>query len=146
MALLHSDNLYLRGITPFIAIDWQIERKKSLYYSVLHQCSNGKFTPDPSGYDYSPVTRFLVKVVEEALIDVEVYRDRYTKFTQLSETALAVLKSFKASPERKLKVSELEEAILLPRRTIQYALKTLAEKGFLQRLGSGASTRYKLIF
>ena len=85
-------------------------------------------------------------MVEEALIDVEVYRDRYTKFTKLSETAHAVLKSFKASPERKLKVSELEETTSLPRRTIQYALKTLTEKGFLQRLGSGAGSHYQLIF
>jgi Fic family protein len=146
LALLHSDNHHLQGITPFIAIDRQIERKKPLYYSVLHQCSNGKFTPDPSGYDYLPITRFLVKVVEEALLDVEVYRDRYTKFTKLSETALTVLKSFKASPEKKLQVSELEETTSLPRRTIQYALKTLAEKGFLQRLGSGAGSCYQLIF
>ena len=85
-----------------MAIALQIERKKALYYSVLHQCSKGKFTLDPSGYDYLPITHFLVKVVEEA-----------------------------AS---------------LPRRTIQYALKTLTEKGFLQRLGSGAGIRYQLIF
>jgi Fic family protein len=146
LALLHSDNPYLRDITPFIAIDRQIERKKSFYYSVLYQCSKGKFNPDPSGYDYLPITRFLVKVVEEALRDVDVYRDKYTKFTKLSETAYTVLKSFKASPESKLRVSELVEAISLPRRTIQYALKTLTEKGFLQRLGSGAGSRYQLIF
>ena len=146
LALLHSDSPYLRGITPFIAIDRQIERKKSLYYSVLYQCSKGKFNPDPSAYDFFPITRFLVKVVEEALLDIELYRNRYTKFNKLSETAHTVLKSFKARPEKKLKVSELEEATSLPRRTIQYALKTLTENGFLQRLGSGAGSRYQLIF
>jgi len=146
LALLHSDDVYLRGITPLIAIDRQIERKKSLYYTVLHQCSNGNFSPDPTGYDYLPIVRFLIRVVDEALIDVEVYRTRYANFTNLSESALIVLKSFKASPERRLKVSELEEVTSLARRTIQYALKKLTEKGFLQRLGSGAGSRYQLIF
>lgn len=50
---------------------------------------------------------------------------------------LVVLKIFKANPER---------TTILPRRTIQYALKKLTEKGFLQRLRNGAGSRYQLIF
>ena len=79
-------------------------------------------------------------------MDVTFYRTRYENFINLSESALTVLKSFKASPERRLKVIELEETTSLPRRTIQYNLKNLTEKGFLQRLGSGAGSRYQLIF
>lgn len=146
LALLHADDFYVRSIIPFIAIDRQIERKRSLYYTVLHQCSNGKFFPDPTKYDYLPIVRFFIKVIDEALADVDVYRDRYASFISLSESALKVLKSFKASPERRLKVAELEETTVLPRRTIQYALKKLTEKGFLQRLGNGAGSRYQLIF
>ncbi len=146
LALLHSDNLSLRSITPLIAIDRQIEKKRALYYTVLHQCSNGNFASDSTKYDYFPIVRFLTKVVDEALIDIEVYRTRYANFTNLSESALVVLKNFKASPERRLKVAELEKASSLPRRTIQYTLKTLTQKGFLQRLGGGAGSRYQLIF
>jgi Fic family protein len=146
LILLNSDDRYLPNIASYIAIDRQIEKKKSLYYTVLHQCSNGNFSPDPSEYDYLPFVRFLIRVVDEALTDVEIYRTQYENFTKLSESALVVLKSFKASPEKRLKVAVLEEATSLPRRTIQYTLKKLVEKGFLQRLGSGAGSRYQLIF
>ncbi len=104
------------------------------------------FLPDPSGYDYFSIVRFLIKVVEEALIDVSFYRTRYENFAKLSESALTVLKCFKASPERRLKVAELEEATSLPRRTIQYSLKNLNDNGFLKHLGSGAGSLYQLRF
>ena len=48
--------------------------------------------------------------------------------------------------ERRLKVSEAEEITGRPRRTVQYALRTLVSKGFLQRLGMGAGSRYQLVF
>jgi Fic family protein len=146
LTLLHSDDPHLRAISHLISIDRQIEKKKSQYYTVLHQCSDGNFNPNPSAYDYLPIVRFLLKVIDEALKDVLFYRTRYENFTKLSESAVIVLKCFKSSPERRLKVIELEEYTLLPRRTIQYNLKNLTEKGFLQRLGSGAGSRYQLIF
>jgi Fic family protein len=146
LALMHSDDPALQGLSPLISIDRQIEKKKTQYYTVLHQCSNGNFSSDPSAYDYFPIVRFLIRVVDEALMDVTFYRTRYENFINLSESALIVLKSFKASPERRLKVIELEDTTSLPRRTIQYNLKNLTEKGFLQRLGSGAGSRYQLIF
>lgn len=34
----------------------------------------------------------------------------------------------------------------LPRRTVQYALKTLSGRKFLQLLGKGAASRYQLVF
>ena len=41
---------------------------------------------------------------------------------------------------------ELEKDIKLPRRTIQYSLNLLTKKGFLQKTGKGAGSRYQLIF
>lgn len=43
LPLLQSEDKYLSGITPFIAIDRHIEQNCSLYYTVLNQCSGGKF-------------------------------------------------------------------------------------------------------
>ena len=51
-----------------------------------------------------------------------------------------------ANPERGLKVADIVEGTGLPRRTIQYALNTLARQGFLQLLGRGAGSRYQLLF
>lgn len=65
---------------------------------------------------------------------------------KLSESALLILNSFKSRPEKRLKVAELELLTNLPRRTIQYSVKTLHEQNFLQRMGQGAGVRYQLIF
>ena len=101
MILLQSGDKYLREIASYIAIDRKIEQNKTRYYTVLHQCSDGRFT---------------------------------------------VLECFKSNPEIKLKVADIEKTTALPRRTIQFALKSLAEKTFLNRLGKGAGSRYQLVF
>lgn len=88
----------------------------------------------------------FLNTLEGALEDVERYRQRYTMLQTLSETASAVLQSFKSRPEQRLRADEIVEATDLPRRTIQYALKTLTDQGFLQRWGQGAGVRYQLIF
>jgi Fic family protein len=56
------------------------------------------------------------------------------------------LDCFKSSPEKRLKVSDIEKDTGMPRRTAQYALQTLFKKAFIQKLGQGAGTRYQLIF
>ena len=146
LALLQCDDKYLRETVPYLAIDRQIEKNKALYYKVLHQASNGQFHQDPTLYQYAALVRFFIKILAAALADVNIYRTRYANLQKLSATARNILHCFKASPEKLLQVAELEKKTALPRRTIQYALKTLAEKGFLHRLGHGAGSRYQLIF
>jgi len=146
LALLQSDDKYLQETMPYLAVDRQIEKNKTLYYKVLHQAANGQFHQDPGRYQYGGLVRFFMKILEAALTDVALYRIRYANLQKLSVTARNVLHCFKASPEKFLQVAELERQTALPRRTIQYALKTLAEKGFLNRLGSGAGSRYQLTF
>jgi Fic family protein len=146
LALLQTDDKYLKRITPYIAIDRHIEQNRSLYYTTLHQSSEGKFHDDPRKYQIEPLAWFFIKILRSSLFDVAVYRDRYALLQKLSESALAVLNCFKSSPERRLKVSDIEKEIALPRRTIQYALQTLTRDAFIQKLGQKAATRYQLIF
>ena len=146
LALLQTDDKYLKEITSYIAIDRHIEQNRSLYYTTLHRSSEGKFHKDPRKYQIEPLAWFFVKVLRSSLIDISVYRDRYALMQKLSESALAVLNCFKSSPEKRLKVSDIQKEIALPRRTIQYALQTLAKNAFIQKLGQKAGTRYQLIF
>jgi len=146
LALLQSDDKYLKEITPYIAIDRQIEQNRSLYYTTLHQCSEGKFHDDPQKYDIEPLAWFFIKILRASLADIEIYRSRYDRLQKLSESALAVLNCFKSSPEKRLKVSDIEKDTGLPRRTIQYSLQTLTRMEFIQKLGQKAGTRYQLIF
>lgn len=146
LALLQSDDPYLAQVVPFIAIDRHIEQHRAKYYSVLHQCSQGRYRPDAREYDYEPLAQFFLKMIEAALADINVYRQRYRALQQLSESAQKVLACFKAAPETRLQAADVVTATGLPRRTAQYALKGLAENGFLQRLGQGAGARYQLVF
>lgn len=146
LCFLQSDDKYYRQIMPFVAIDRHIEQNRNLYYTVLQQCSQGRFQPDPTLYHLEPLVWFFIKVLKNSLTDIDVYRVRYSNFQKLSESALSVLNSFKSSPEKRLKVSEVTNITGLARRTVQYALNTLIKKQFLQRLGQGAGTRYQLVF
>lgn len=146
LTLLQSDDKYIKEITPYIAIDRHIEQNRSLYYSTLHQCSEGKFHDDPQKYKIEPLAWFFIKILRSSLADIEVYRNRYAELQKLSESALAVLYCFKSSPEKRLKVSDIEKDTGIARRTVQYSLQTLTKKEFIQKLGQKAGTRYQLIF
>ena len=146
LILLQSGDKYLEEIASYIAIDRKIEQNKSQYYSVLHQCSDGKFKADSKLYKFDILVLFFLKLFEAAMADIDSYREKYENLQLLSESAVKVLECFKSNPERKLKVADIEKTAELPRRTIQFALKTLTEKAFLQRLGKGAGSRYQLVF
>lgn len=146
LALFQSDDKYLSGITPYIAFDRHVEQNRPLYYTVLHKCSGGKFQADPTQYKFEPLAWFFIKTMESALADVEFYRKKYASLQKLSVSALAVLNCFRSSPEKRLKVADIVEETGIARRTVQYALKILAGRHFLQSLGRGAGSRYQLVF
>ena len=146
LTLLQSDDKYIKEITPYIAIDRHIEQNRSLYYTTLHQCSEGKFHDDPQKYNIEPLAWFFIRILRSSLSDIKVYRNRYARLQKLSESAAAVLSCFKSSPEKRLKVAEIVDHTGLPRRTVQYALQTLSKNAFIQKLGQGAGTRYQLVF
>ena len=146
LSLLQADDDYLAGVTPTLALDRHIEQNKQQYYTVLHQASNGMYQTDPAKYHYEPLAWFFVKIVRGSLDDIEIVRRQYARLRRLSETASVVLQGFKSRPEQRLRVNEIVAATALPRRTVQYALKTLTDQGFLQRLGQGAGVRYQMVF
>ena len=146
LALLQSEDEYLRELSRYVAIDRHIEQNRSLYYTTLHQCSQGKFHADPQNYKLEHLAWFFIKILRFSLSDIEVYHNRFAQLQMLSEAATAVLNCFKSSPEKRLKVAEIVNDIRLPRRTVQYALQTLTKKAFVQKLGQGAGTRYRLVF
>ncbi len=146
LALFHSGDKYLTSITPYIAIDRHIEQNHTLYYSILHQCSEGKFKADHTQYKLEPLAWFFINILESSLADIEIYRKRYNNLQKLSESASTVLNCFRSSPEKRLKVGDIVEKTGLPRRTVQYALKTLTKQDLLQILGRGAGSRYQLVF
>ena len=146
LALLQSDDRHLSNIARYIAVDRHIEQNRALYYSVLHQCANGKFKADSSNYKLEPLVWFFIKIIKSALNDIPVYINRYKDFQALSESAVQVLNCFKDHPEKRLQIAKIVSQVDLPRRTIQYSLKKLCDQQFIQRLGKGAGTRYQLIF
>ncbi|MBW2408712.1 MAG: Fic family protein, partial [Deltaproteobacteria bacterium] len=146
LALLQSDDRYLKAITPYMAIDRHIEQNRSLYYTTLHQCAGGKYYEDSQKYKIEPLAWFFIKTFRASLSDIEICRSRYARLQTLSESGLTVLNCFKSSPEKRLKVSDIVKDTALPRRTVQYALQTLAKNEMIQKLGKGAGTRYQLIF
>ncbi len=146
LSLLQSEDQYLMGIMPNLAIDRHIEQNRLLYYRVLNQCSRGKFHADPRDYNLEPLAWFFIKIFESSLSDVSLYRQRYTNLRRLSVSAQSVLDCFRSSPEQRLKVADIVKETGLPRRTVQYALKTLSSQNFLQPLGRGAASRYQLVF
>lgn len=146
LAFLQSDDDYYRLVTPYIALDRHIEQNRALYYSTLNRCAQGKFSADPTSYDLEPLAWFFVKIFDSALADIELYSNRYSNFQALPESAVAVLDCFRSLPEKRLSVAEITRKTSIPRRTVQYALKVLGEKAFVQRLGRGAGTRYQIIF
>jgi len=146
LILLQSGDKYLEKVMPYIALDRKIEQNKAQYYTVLQQCSGGQYQPDPTAYHYDGLINYLLKVIDAALDDINVYREKFRHLKQLSASAVTVLDCFKTSPQKQLKVAELETITGLPRRTIQLALKTLTEQKFLQKLGQAAGSRYQLVF
>jgi Fic family protein len=89
---------------------------------------------------------FFINILESSLADIEIYRKRYNNLQKLSESASTVLNCFRSSPEKRLKVGDIVEKTGIPRRTVQYALKTLTKQKLLQILGRGAGSRYQLVF
>jgi Fic family protein len=146
MTMLQADDPALNQVSRYISIDRQIERHRPMYYSVLHQASEGKYKANPAEYQYEPLAWFFLRMFDAALGDISMLREKYAALQKLSESASRVLFCFRAAPERRLKPAEIMEETGLVRRTVQNSLKTLTDSGFVQRRGAGPATRYQLIF
>lgn len=146
MCLLQADDPHLVSIVPYISMDRHLEQHRGTYYTVLRQCSDGKYRKNPAKYQMEHLAWFFIRMLNEALTDIDVYRKKYALYRELSESHLAVLQCFKSSPEKRLQVAEIEAITKINRRTIQRALTILTEGGFIQVRGKGPARRYQLVF
>jgi len=146
MSLLHSTNEKLSEVVYYLAIDRHIEQHKEEYYIVLNQCSDGQYRANPTQYKIEFFLKYMIKVLEGAMSDIDFYAARAKAYKKLSESAVSVLACFKDKAEEKIKTKDILEATALPKRTITHSLKTLAEKDFIARYGQGAATYYQLVF
>lgn len=146
LGMLQSREESLTKLAPYLAIDRQIERHRSEYYSVLNQCSRGKFSADSAGYNFEPFIRFMVKMLNLALDGIQISLTRFDKIQKLSESAHRVLECFRDYPEIRLTMSLIVRETQLPRRTAGNALSQLVSWGLIQKQGQGAGVRYQLVF
>ena len=146
LALLHGDDSALQGMIRYISIDRQIERHRPLYYSTLQHGSGGHYKSNPADYQLEPLSWFFLKMMDLALGDLSILRERYHALQRLSESATLVLACFRSAPERRLTPADLIADTGLVRRTVQNALRSLVDAGIIQRRGAGRGTRYQLIF
>ena len=146
LALLQSPNKPLSSLARYLAIDRQIERHREEYYLVLNRCAHGRFVADPKLYHIEYFLTFMIKVIQEALTDIELYRRKHDTVRNLSPSAQKVIECFKDQPEVRLKTKQICEVTKLPRRTVVHVLSTLLESQLVQKYGRGAGVRYQLVF
>ena len=146
LGLMQSDNIALSTISKYLAIDRQIERHKEEYYFVLNACSEGKYLSNPTEYKTHYFIKFMMKMIELSLADIDIYRKRHQAVINLSPTAMTVLQCFREHPEFRITTKNLIELTAIPRRSITHSLKTLLNKQLIQKYGQGAGVRYQLTF
>lgn len=146
MSLLHSPNKKIAEVIYYLAIDRHIEKHKEEYYIVLNQCSDGLYRNDPKQYHIEYFLKYMIKVLQGAMSDIDFYAKRAKDFKKLPEKAVKILECFKERAEEKIKTKEILEATGFPKRTITTNLKILTDKEFIVRYGQGAATYYQLIF
>lgn len=146
LCLLQSRDIAVSELVKYLAIDRQIEKHKEEYYFVLNKCSKGKYHQDASKYNIEYFLIFMLKVIENSLHDIEVYRLKYRVYRSLSEAGLKVYNCFQDNPEIKLGIQKIHSVTSLPRRTINYAITTLLQGNLIQKYGQGAGTRYQITF
>jgi Fic family protein len=146
LSLLQSENRHLSELARYLAIDRQIERHKDEYYTVLNRCSGGKYVADPAKYRIEYFLHYMIKVLEESLSDIDVYRKRFEAIKGLSPAAADVYRCFGEFPEKRISAKDIYAETGLPRRTAVYSLGVLTKAGLLQKFGKGRGVRYRLVF
>lgn len=147
LSLLQSPDANLNFVTPYLALDRNIEKYKEEYYLVLRQCSGGKFSQDPKKYKIQYFLEFILKRMKETLThDIDFYAQRHQAFLNLAPAPRSVLECFRGYPEKRLTTKDLIAETQIPRRTVVHAVNQLLGEGFLQKYGQGAGTQYQLTF
>ena len=146
LALLQSPDEKLSRIARYLAIDRQIERHRPEYYSVLQRCSGGVFHQNPKEYRVEYFLDYMIRMMNEALDNLDACRRRYQAVQQLSPAASQVFECFRDNPEKKMRAKDLVELTGLPRRTVNHAIAALQRESLIQTRGRGAGTRHQVVF
>lgn len=146
MSLLHGPNEKMAEVIYHLALDRHIEKHKEEYYIVLNQCSDGLYSSDPTEYKIEYFLKYMIKILQGAMADVDFYAKRAKEFKKLPDKAIEILECFKEKAEEKIKTKGIIEATGFPRRTVTSNLKILVEKEFIARYAQGPATYYQLIF
>lgn len=146
LILLQSNNIALATMAKYLAIDRQIEKHKEEYYFVLNQCSQGKFSSDSTKYKIEYFLIFMLKMLEQSLLDVNIYHEKFIAVQKLSSSATKVLDCFKEFPELRLNTQKICDQTNLSRRTVIYAINYLLQANIIQKYGQGAGVRYQITF
>jgi Fic family protein len=87
-----------------------------------------------------------LKIIEESIQDIGIYRKKYHALQSLSETANQVLACFREHPEIRLSSSDVADMVDFPQRTVIYALNQLLDYKLLQKYGKGRAVKYQICF
>ena len=146
LSLLNSKSEVTATLAKYLAIDRYIEKYKEEYYFALNRSSDGKFKQNPKEYKIEYFFKFMIKVINEAIENISVAKERFTAEQKLSVSASLVLQTFKDYPELRLTTSFIIQETGLSRRTVIYSLNHLLAAQLIQKYGDGSSTRYQLTF
>ena len=146
LSLLQSSSVPLSTVTRYLPIDRAIEKHKEQYYAVLNRCSDGIFKQDPREYHIEYFLIFMIKMLNEALEGIGIFRQKFAAQKNLSESARLVLSCFKEHPEVRLNTKGIIEFTKLPRRTVIYSLNNLLASRLIQKTGQGPAVKYQLVF
>ncbi|MFH1728316.1 MAG: Fic family protein [Pseudomonadota bacterium] len=147
LGCLQNTDKNLSTIIRFISVDRQIEKTKSEYYYILRKCSEGKFKQNPKEYKIELLLRYYIKMFEQAVLsDIDFYNEKFIKLQKLTESQLKIYNTFNDNPEINLSTNDIQKATGIPRRTIIHTINILLEQSFIQKLGIGPQTKYKITF
>jgi len=146
LILLSSGESCFENVIPYIGLDRCIEQTRSEYYAVLRKCSNGNFKQNSKKYNYIPFLEYMISMLEKSLKNFNYYSTKYEQYKKLSKNALNIFEIFKGEPERALQTKDIVGILNIPRRTVIYSLNSLVDAEFLQKLGQGPSSRYRITF
>jgi Fic family protein len=146
LTLLQSPDPKLAAIARYLTIDRQIERHRQEYYSVLQRCSGGVFHQNPQEYRMDYFLDYMVRMMREALENLDACRRRYRTLQDLSPAASQVFECFKDNPEKTLQTRDIVRLTSLPRRTVNSAIVTLQQGALIQTKGRGRGTRHQVVW
>lgn len=121
----------------YVSFEHEIEAHKSDYYRVLRQCQGQRPNEDVTPWVLFFLTR--LEAIESALLKKV---ESLSKVTTLSKKEKAVIALIAARPE--IRSGEVAKELDLALPTVKRMLSHLVKKGFVQRVGAGRATGYKV--